>query len=61
MLLIDLYHGESTVACLVEALVANIREPATLLGETKRLALTVFRAVGKKFPQVHRNTINIYN
>lgn len=54
MLLIDLYHGESAVACLVEALVANICEPATLLGETKRLALTVFCAVGKKFPQVHR-------
>ncbi|CAB4435640.1 unnamed protein product [Rhizophagus irregularis] len=52
MLLIDLYHGESAVACLVEALVANIREPATLLGETKRLALTVFCAVGKKFPQI---------
>jgi hypothetical protein len=52
MLLIDLYHGESTVACLIKALATNIHEPATLLGETKRLALTVFRAVGKKFPQV---------
>jgi hypothetical protein len=57
MLLIDLYHSESTVACLVEALVVNIREPATLLGETKRLALTVFRAVGKKSPQVYCITL----
>ncbi len=52
MLLTDLYHEESTVACLIEALATNVREPATLLGETKRLALTIFRAVGKKYPQV---------
>ena len=58
MLLIDLYHEEYTIACLVEALIANVRDPATLLGETKRLALTVFRVVGKNFPQV---LINAYN
>ncbi|CAI2178661.1 6583_t:CDS:10, partial [Funneliformis geosporum] len=58
MLLIDIYHEES--ACLIEALATNIREPATLLGETKRLSLSVFRTVGKKYPQIlkpHLSTI----
>ncbi|CAG8528815.1 4749_t:CDS:10 [Funneliformis caledonium] len=50
MLLIDIYHEESTF--LIEALATNVREPATLLGETKRLSLSVFRTVGKKYPQI---------
>ncbi|CAG8528557.1 17533_t:CDS:10, partial [Acaulospora morrowiae] len=52
MLLTEMYHNEQVVSRLVEALVIAIREPATLAGETKRLALTVFRTVGRKYPQI---------
>ncbi|CAG8500673.1 3054_t:CDS:2 [Acaulospora colombiana] len=60
ILLTEMHHQEQIVSRLVEALAADIREPATLAGETKRLALTVFRIVGKKYPYIlepHLSTI----
>ncbi|CAG8561777.1 6442_t:CDS:10 [Ambispora gerdemannii] len=47
MLLTTLYQNEEIIDRLVEALVNDIKEPPTSLADTKRLALTVFRAFAR--------------
>ncbi|CAG8669579.1 15139_t:CDS:10, partial [Gigaspora margarita] len=57
ILLTEHYHEQNTISRLVEALVNDVCEPATLVGETKRLALVVFRVIGRKYPQPHLSEI----
>ncbi|CAG8564220.1 8388_t:CDS:10, partial [Diversispora eburnea] len=59
ILLTEIYQEQQKIYHLLEPLATNIREPATLVDETKRLALLVIRAIGRKYPDILKSHLSV--
>ncbi|CAG8475625.1 4963_t:CDS:10 [Paraglomus occultum] len=60
MLLTEMYHEQNIIKQLLIILTNNIREPATSVVETRRLALVVLSTVGKKYPEILETNLSIF-